>query len=100
VRRARFITPARLEYLTEVEYYAQIDPELGLRFAEATEEAASRALAFPAAGSPFESATRRVFLKGFPFSLVYREEPDGIVVFALAPHAKSPGYWRTRVHDR
>jgi toxin ParE1/3/4 len=100
VKRARFLAAARLEHLAEVAYYSEIEPGLGLRFADAVEEATSRALAFPLAGSPEESDTRRVLLKDFPLSLIYRVEDDGILVIALAPQAKRPGYWRSRARAR
>jgi hypothetical protein len=74
VRRARFIAEARQEFLAEVAYYNEAQPGLGSRFAKAVEEASARALAYPLAGSPSVSNTRRVFLKGFPFSLFYRNE--------------------------
>jgi hypothetical protein len=32
----------------------------------------------------------------FPFSAVYREEPAEIVVYAIRPDAKEPGYWLPR----
>jgi len=57
-------------------------------------------LAFPLAGSPSRSNTRRVIVKGFPFSIVYRPESDGIVVFAVAHHARMPYYWRSRTRAR
>jgi toxin ParE1/3/4 len=70
VRRARFIAAARLEFLTEVIYYNEAEPGLGERFTAAVEEAIVRTLAFPMAGSPTASNTRRVIVKGFPFSVV------------------------------
>ena len=98
MRRARFVDPAREEYLREVAYYSESGVGLGTRFGAAVEEATARALAFPMAGSPWTRETRRVFLKGFPFSLIYRPEPEGIVVFAVAHSARRPRYWveRTR----
>lgn len=98
--RARFVAAARLEYLSEVVYYNKIEPGLGHRFAEEVEEAAARALAFPRSGSPSRFSTRRVMLKTFPFSLVYRPEPDGILVFALAHYAQRPYYWQSRTRAR
>jgi len=100
VKRARFIAAARLEFLAEVIYFSEAQSGLGTRFAAAVEEAAARALAFPLSGSPSRSNTRRVILKGFPFSLVYRPEPDGIVVFAMAHHARRPYYWQSRARAR
>jgi toxin ParE1/3/4 len=100
VKRARFVAGARLEFLAEVIYYSEAQAGLGERFTAAVEEAAARALAYPLAGSPSRSNTRRVIVKGFPFSIVYRPEPDGIVVFALAHHARRPYYWRSRARVR
>lgn len=98
--RARFIAAARLEFLAEVIHYSEAEPGLGQRFAAAVEDAAARALAFPQSGSPLRSNTRRVILKGFPFSLVYRPESDGIVIFAVAHHARRPYYWQGRTRAR
>jgi plasmid stabilization system protein ParE len=100
VKRARFIAAARQEFLAEVAYYNEAQPGLGSRFAAAIEEASARALAFPLAGSPSVSNTRRVILKGFPFSIFYRPEGNGIVIFAVSHHARRPGYWTDRTRDR
>jgi len=98
--RARFIAAARLEYLAEVIYYSEAETSLGVRFAAAVEEAAARALVFPLSGSPYRSDTHRVLVYGFPFSLVYRPEAAGIVIFAVAHHARRPHYWQSRVRSR
>jgi plasmid stabilization system protein ParE len=100
VSRARFIGAARLEFLAEVIYFSEAGTGLGERFAAAVEEAAARALAFPQSGSPYRSSTRRVFVKDFPFSLIYRTEPEGIVIFAVAHHARRPYYWQSRLSNR
>jgi plasmid stabilization system protein ParE len=100
VSGARFIAAARLEMLAEVIHYDEAEVGLGVRFVEAVEEAAARALAFPRAGSPGRRNTRRVLLKGFPFWLIYREERDGIVVLAVAHHKRRPYYWQGRTRGR
>jgi hypothetical protein len=46
VKRVRFIAAARLEFLAEVVYYNEAQPELGERFTAAV-EAAALAVAFP-----------------------------------------------------
>ena len=100
MKRARFVAPAREEFLAEVAYYSQARPGQGARFATAVEEATARALAFPLSGSPSEPSVRRVIVKNFPFSIVYRPETDGIVIFAVTHHSRLPGYWRNRVPAR
>ena len=100
MKRARFIAAARVELLAEVIYYNEAQPGLGTQFTAAIEKATGRAVAFPLAGSPSRLNTRRVIVKGFPFSIVYRPEQEGIVVFALAHHARRPYYWRSRTSAR
>jgi toxin ParE1/3/4 len=97
VNQARFVATARAEFLAEVSYYNQVAPGQGARFAAAVEEATARALSFPLSGSPLEPNLRRILVRNFPFSVVYRPEVDGIVVFAVAHHSRRPGYWRSRV---
>lgn len=76
---ARFVPAARREFLAEIVYYNEEQAGLGARFTAAVEDAAARALAFPHAGSPAAGNTWRVLLQGFPFSVVYREVPAGIL---------------------
>lgn len=70
--------------------WALVSPPLSKRWA----------LAFPFSGSPASKNTRRVFVKDFPFALVYRPDEDGIVIFALANHSRQPEYWHPRVQER
>ena len=100
MNRVRFVEPARLEVLAEVAYYQQVEVGLGTKFLEAVEDATARALAYPLAGSPVQNKTRRVFLWDFPFALVYRSDEQGITIYALAHHARRPGYWRSRTYVR
>jgi hypothetical protein len=92
VKHARFVAPARRELLAEVAYYSNKELGLGSRFLTAVKDATARALAYPLTGTSASENTRRLFLKDFPFALVYRPDENGIVVFALAHHARRPGY--------
>jgi toxin ParE1/3/4 len=97
VKRVAFIAPARREFLKEVVYYNEQEADLGAAFAQEVEEAAARALAFPDAGSPASKHTKRVFVKSFPFSVVYRANDEGIIIFAVAHHSRRPEYWASRL---
>jgi plasmid stabilization system protein ParE len=97
VNKVKFIAPARREFLKEVDFYNRRQPGLGVEFAAEVEAATARALVFPGTGSPGSSSTRRLFVNRFPFSVVYRAEENGIVVFAVANHSRFPEYWVSRV---
>jgi toxin ParE1/3/4 len=97
VRHLRFHPQADAEVEAETRYYRrEAGPEVSSRFVKAVEQAARLALEFPDAGSEGIASTRRLQLKGFPHSLVYRSVAEGIVVFAVSHHSREPGYWRTR----
>lgn len=94
--QARFLEEAEAEFLKEVQYYAEVQARGAERFRAAIEEATARALAFPMAGPSYLARTRRVFVKGYPFFLVYRPEAAGVVVLAVVHESRRPGYWMTR----
>lgn len=97
MRRARFVTIARREFLERVAYYSEARSGLGEQFAVELEHTVARALAFPESGSPSTDDTRRVWLKDFPVSVVYKIEDDNIVIFAVAHDAQRPDYWLSRL---
>ncbi|MEB3276389.1 MAG: type II toxin-antitoxin system RelE/ParE family toxin [Cyanobacteriota bacterium] len=100
MRIARFAAPAKRELVAEVACYEAKEPRLGERFLAAVEATTARALAFSLTGTPASARTRRMFLGDFPFALVYRPDEMGIVIFALAHHARRPDYWRSRMDRR
>jgi len=93
VKQALFLAAAREEFLAEVAYYNEAQTGLGLRFAAAVELATARALTFPLSGTPATTGTRRMIVRGFPYSVFYRPQGDGIVIFAIAHHARRPCGW-------
>lgn len=95
--KAKFIAPARREFLKEVAYYNEQEVGLGAAFAQEVEDAVARALAFPDSGSSASKSTKRVFVNRFPFSVVYRQDNQGIVIFAVAHHSRLPEYWVSRL---
>ena len=40
--------------------------------------------------------TRRVLMKTFPYSIVFRIKPETIEIIALAHAKRRPGYWKRR----
>jgi toxin ParE1/3/4 len=96
VKPARFLEEAQDEFLEQISYYEEHEKGLGDRFREAVEAATALASAHPKLGSPWKFNTRRVFPKGFPFSVVYRAEPDELVIFAVTHFRRRPTYWRHR----
>ena len=62
----------------------------------AVQAAIRRAADAPELGMPYFFATRRVIPAKFKFSVVYLTEEREILVLAIAPFSRRPGYWRAR----
>ena len=41
--------------------------------------------------------TRRYLLSGFPFSIIYLDQPHSVTIIAIAHHKRKPGYWKSRL---
>jgi plasmid stabilization system protein ParE len=96
VTAVRFLPEAEAELLHEVAYYSAARTGEGVRFQAAVEAALERATRHPQGGAPSHMGTRSILVKRFPFSIVYRTSASGLLVIAVAPHRKRPGYWRGR----
>lgn len=69
---------------------------LGNSFAAEVERTIALVREFPDAGSPVGPNRRRVLIARFPYSIVYRQEPNSILIVAIAHQRRRPGYWRRR----
>lgn len=96
MKRTRFHPEAEAELIAEAKYYDEQSPGLGARFVLAIQAAVNLAAAFPKVGTPYKHRTRRVFPRRFPFSIVYQEQEEGLVILAIAPFRRKPIYWRSR----
>ena len=96
----RYHEEARAEFLHEVRYFSAISARLAERFDKAVQAAEVRAAESPTLGSPYTHGTRRILLKKFKFSLVYLHDEHEIVVLAVAPFRRRPGYWKARLGDQ
>lgn len=92
-----FIPPAEEEFLDAFARYEAARTGLGEEFLAEVERATRRIAYFPSHGSPYLGATRRIVLRRFPYSLVYKPDPADLVVVAVAHQRRKPGYWVDRV---
>jgi plasmid stabilization system protein ParE len=97
VKRLLLREEARAELLHEVGYYEARQPGLGRRFREAVAASFQLIRRFPEGGAPAPHDTRKTKVRGFPFTVVHRDEPGAVVVFAIAPDRQQAGYWWSRL---
>ena len=93
----RFLSPAEDEMSEAALFYDAASLGLGSDFLDDVQQCIDRMRQFPKAGSPITRQLRRMLLHRFPFSIIYSEEADAIVIVSIAHHRKRPGFWQSRV---
>lgn len=85
------------------EWYSERVSGLGERFLLDTESAFARIDEAPLTGAPWAhrrlpDGVRRMFLRSFPYAVVYIVEPR-VVIVAVAHLRRRPGYWVKRLSE-
>jgi hypothetical protein len=89
---------AALEHEEQVAYYEARAGGLGRRYHAAFRSALLRVCEAPQRFRTIQApGIRRVSLRGFPFSVIFREVEGAVQVLAIAPHRKRPGFWTSRI---
>jgi plasmid stabilization system protein ParE len=69
---------------------------LGLEFVAEVQAAVVFAFAHPEVGAPVSDDFRRVIVRRFPYSVIYRAKGDRIYIIAVAHQWRHPNYWNDR----
>jgi len=67
--------------------------------AEAVEAAVNELREYPLIGVPLTRYVRKRVLTAFKYSILYVATPNEIIIVAIAPHKRRPGYWRKRLRS-
>jgi toxin ParE1/3/4 len=88
---------AALEHEEQITYYEERRAGLGRMYHLAMLRAIERASGAPHRFKIVRHPNlRKVSLRGFPFSVIYREVDSMVQVLAVAHHRRSPDYWTRR----
>ena len=88
---------AEAEAEAAARYYADRNPVAAVAFTDELDAAISRIATEPHVITGHDFGTRRLVLRTFPFSVVYRFDAAAILIVAVAHGSRRPGYWVGRV---
>ena len=89
-----FRAEAAAEYAEAKEYYTRINPELGQRFETEMDELIQTICQDPRRYRQYDPPMRRHFSRSFPYAVIYLEETERILIFAVMHMKRQPGYWK------
>ncbi len=92
-----FLPEAEQEMLEAAKYYESQATDLGIDFLSEVERAVNSIAELPMTWPVIEGELRRRLVRRFPFGILYRIEPEEIVIVAVAHLRRKPGYWRERI---
>lgn len=95
----RYEDAADEELIDEVARYELRHDGLGRELLTAVRDAVRLIAENPAAwqASEYGRDVRRFVMDRFPFTIVYTELANEILILAIAHTSREPGYWRTRL---
>jgi len=94
-----FHPDAREEYAQAVQYYSTVATELGGRLYDEIERLIQEIRRQPERFLQFTPPARRALARGFPYSVVYLDEPERVWIVAVMHAKRRPGYWRERLGE-
>jgi plasmid stabilization system protein ParE len=92
-----FHPEAREEIRGAIRWYRPQSLLASSEFRAAVSDAIRLIVGAPQRWPKYVYGTRRIVLQRFPFSVVYLDDPDLIIIVAIAHSKRRPGYWKGRV---
>ena len=96
-KRLRVHSHAQEEINEAFDWYFKRSPEAAEAFLTEIGASLAQIAAHPQLYSTYTKNTRRRVLSGFPYSVIFQEKDDIILVVAVAHAKRRPGYWRKRI---
>jgi plasmid stabilization system protein ParE len=96
-RPLRFHPQAEHEYLAALAWYRERSLNAAANLESNFIQAIERIIEAPLRWPIYIQDFRKYTLQRFPFSIVYQDLSEEIVIFAVAHGSRKPGYWRNRV---
>jgi len=96
MKPVRTVPEAQQELIEAARFYEARRPGLGDRFLEAVDNTVAEIREHPSRWPIIGKADRRRFVGRFPYGVIYRDDPDEIVILTIMHLHRQPGYWRNR----
>lgn len=99
MKRYRFLEEADAEFQEQIRYYDKQVAGLGDKFIADVDAIVNAIRRYPESGALVSQILRKRVLRVFKHSVLYIDKPDEIIIVAVAPHRRRPGYWRKRLKN-
>jgi plasmid stabilization system protein ParE len=91
-----FLPAADADYQAALTWYRARNTQAAAKFEAAVADGVQRIVDRPELYSFVDNRHRQCLLRRYPYSLIYRVQPMGVLVVAVAHSRRSASYWRGR----
>jgi len=91
-----FRPEARAEFDAAADWYEQRRIGLGLEFIDTVDQPLARVAHMPEMYAMVHRDIRRAVLRRFPYSILYRVEPNQVVIVSVFHSGRDPMRWKSR----
>jgi toxin ParE1/3/4 len=98
-KRLRIHSEAQREIADAFDRYFAANREVAARFLDEIESSIKKVVADPSLYPIFGKKARRRVLARFPYSVIFQDKGDVILVVAVAHAKRRPGYWAKRLNQ-
>ncbi|GMU72764.1 MAG: hypothetical protein AMXMBFR42_22200 [Burkholderiales bacterium] len=91
-----FHPEAEAEFAAAAVFYESRVAGLGRSFSAEVQRTISLIREYPDAGTLVRTAVRKTLVDRFPHAVVYRHDPESVVILAIAHVRRRPDYWKRR----
>lgn len=99
LKPVRLRLEAELEIEETFEYYRGESPRIAERFLREIGSSIKKIRSNPKLFPSYTKNTRRRVLGSFPFSVIYQERDEIILIIAIAHAKRREGYWSKRLNQ-
>ena len=85
------------EIKSSYDWYESKVNGLGKKFLDELESGFLSIQTFPNIWANFQYGFKRYLLGNFPFSILYKEAPEKIIIIAVMHNSRKPNYWMERI---
>jgi len=96
-KQVEYHPKAKFEIQESMNWYDEKVTGLGLEFLFEVKSAETKIVQNPKLYSFYEGETRKCTLKRFPYSIIFFESAEKIILIAVAHCKLKPGYWKDRL---
>jgi len=96
-KQFRFHPEAREDFREAIAWYRSRSTTVATEFRVEVSDNIRHIAQAPHRWPKYLHGTRRFVLDRFPFSIVYLDDPDAVIIVAVAHNKRRPGYWKDRL---